>query len=81
LQFKICILGESCVSSHTGRKGESFYKEEKEVGRAGVNRESPWIFIGWALPRKEGGFSSCCWAPPSLWAMKAPFSGLPTLFN
>lgn len=46
LQFKICILGELYTSSHTGRKGEPFYTEEKEVGRAGVNRESPWIFIG-----------------------------------
>ena len=38
LQFGVSNHGESCGSPPTARKGEHFYREEKKVGRAIVNR-------------------------------------------
>ena len=59
LQFKIYILGELYASSHTGKKGEPFYKpfytEEKEVGKAGVNRACGFS-LAEPFPGKKEGF-------------------------
>ena len=45
LQFRVCNNGELYASPCTGREGELFYREEKEVEGAIVNRES-MAFIG-----------------------------------
>ena len=51
LQWGVCNHRESRTSPYMVRKGEHFYKGEKEVGRAIVNK-SPWFFIGWVLARR-----------------------------
>ena len=56
LQFRACSHGDSCTSPPTAREGECFYKGEKEVGRAIVNKGS-WLFT-WLFTarRKEETF-------------------------
>ena len=52
LQFGGCNHGEPQASLHMSRKEECFHREEKEVGRATVNKE--FMAFHWlVLVRKE----------------------------
>ena len=61
------------------RKGESYYRGEKEVGRAIVDKES--VAFHWLSPCQERRLSSSCSALLLLQGVRAPPAGLPTLFN
>ena len=39
LKYGVCNHGELHSSPHTAREGQDFYREEKEVVRAIVNKE------------------------------------------
>ena len=61
LQLSICHHGESCLSPHTAREGELFYRGEKEVvGVEGilVNGDHGFSLAG-SLPGKNRCLSSC----------------------
>ena len=60
------------------REGEHFYREEKELGRAVVNKES--MAFHWLSPSREEEESSCG-ALLSSQGERAPPAGLPTVFN
>ena len=63
------------------REGELFYREEKEVGRVIINKESMafhWLSL---CQERIGVFSSSCWGVLSSRGTGAPPSGLLTLFN
>ena len=55
LQFGVCNHGEPRASPLTAREGELFYREEKEVGRALVNRVHG-LSLAELLPGKESSF-------------------------
>ena len=56
-------------------KGDRVYGEEKEAG--GLQQTKSLAFH-WLSPYQE---RSSCWAALSLQGVRAPPSGLPTLFN
>ena len=61
------------------REGEHFYREEKEIGMAVVNKES--MAFHWLGPCQERSPSSFCWALLSSHMVRTPLSSLPALFN
>ena len=63
------------ASPCTTGEGELFYRGEKEVGRAIVNKES--MAFHWLSLCQKRSLFSCCWA---LFPVVDP-SGLPALFN
>ena len=76
-----CSLWSAIMVSHaqvpqTARERECFYRKEKGVGRAIINKV-PMLLIGWVLARKVLPY---CWALMSQ-GMRAFPSGIPTLFN
>ena len=52
LQFGVCDHGKLCASPQTAREGEHFYRGEKKVGRAVVNRVHGFSFTE-SLPGKK----------------------------
>ena len=84
LQFWVYNHGKSCASPSTAREGQLFYRREKEVWRAIVNKESrktKSFSLAELLPERRGGLSSSSWALLSSQGTRAPPSGLLTLFN
>ena len=77
----VCDMASHIASPRTAREGEHFYRAEKEVGRAVVNRAS--VTFHWLSPCQErrGIFLLSCWALLSLQDVRASPSGLPTLFE
>ena len=73
LQFGVCNHGKPCPSPCKARERECFYTGEKEVGE-GYSKQSPWLFIGWVLVRKEDSFFFL------LGSGRTPPSDLPTFF-
>lgn len=53
LQFRVCNHGDLCASPPKAREGEHVHREEKEVGRTGINTE-PMAFQ-WLSPCWEKG--------------------------
>lgn len=56
LQFRVCNHAEPHASLHVAREGEHFNREEKEVGRPIVDKES-MIFHWLSVKKKEHFFS------------------------
>ena len=79
LQFRFCKHDEPRTSSRMAREGERFYRGENEVGRALVNRVYGFS-LAQSLPGKKS-LSSSCAALLSSQGVRAPASGLPTLFH
>ena len=79
LQFGVCIHGEPHGSPHTAREGEHFYREEKEVGRAIVNKEPTAFQSVFARKGEKSLFFLLGLA--ILQGMRASPSGLSTLFE
>ena len=78
LQLRVCSHGEPRESPRKARE-EHFYREEKEVGRAIVNKESMTFHWLRACQERRGIFLlpvGLCYGH-----MRAPSSGLLTLFN
>ena len=59
---------------------EHFYWEEKEIGRLAVNRVHDFSLVV-SLPAKKRSLYSSCWALLLSQGVRAPPSGLSTLFN
>ena len=60
-------------------EGDHFYRGEKEVVRAIVNKES--MAFQWLRSCQERSLSSSCWAPFSSQGLRAPLSCLPAALN
>ena len=73
LQFWVHDHGESRTSPYMAREEELFYRGEKEVGRA--------VVTGWVLTKKEVCLLPMGCANISWQGVRAPPSGLLTLFN
>lgn len=70
LQFRVCNHAEPHASLHVAREGEHFNREEKEVGRPIVDKES--MIFHW-LSVKKRSISSPYWALLPLQRGGAPF--------
>ena len=77
--YRICNYGNWPASPNTARE-RGFYREEKEVGRDVVDKES-MLFTGWILAKKKDGSSFSRWT--LLWSLGVRMSpsDLPTLFH
>ena len=72
LQFRVCNHGEAHSSAHTAREEELFYREEKEVGRATVNKESTAFHWQSCCQERREGHSSSYWALLLSQGVRAP---------
>ena len=61
--------------SPTAREGERFFRGEKEVRRALVNRVHGYLLVK-SLSGKKRSLSSSCWALLSSQGASTPLSGL-----
>ena len=79
LQLQVCNRNMPVTSPYTTREVEQFYREQRGVGRALVNRV-PGFSLAVSLQERRVNPSSC-WVLLSSWSMRAPPSSFPTLFK
>ena len=81
-ELEVSNYGSPCVSPCTAREREFFYREEEEVGKAIVNKDSiAFHWLSCCQERKWNLSSSSSWVLLPLQDMRAPLSGLLTPFN
>ena len=80
LQFEVCNHGKPHASPRTARE-ECFHGEKKEFGEGYRKRTVHGFSLAESWPGKKRLLSSSCRAPLSPKGMRAPPSGLLTLFN
>ena len=76
LQFGVYSQVKLHASPHRARKGELFHRQEKEVGKAGVNQESTAFHWLSCCQDRRGVFPGLCLLSQD---MRAPPSGFLTI--
>ena len=62
LQFRVCNHGKPQASLPTARKGEHFYREEKEAGRVITNKARGFHWLSLCQERRVFFFLMCCYS-------------------
>ena len=78
LQFRVCNHGKPCANPCKAREGDHFYRREKKVGRAIVNRVRGFSWAEFLLEKESFFF---CWAMQLSQGVRAPPSGSPNLIE
>ena len=79
LHFGVWNHGKPHASAPLTWEGEQFHKEEKEIGRATVNKEA-MVFL-WPSPCLQRGFLLPCWDLLQLQRVRTPSSGFPPTYR
>ena len=79
LQFRVCNHGKPQASLPTARKGEHFYREEKEAGRVITNKARGFHWLSLCQERKGAVLLPAGFSSPH--RMNPPLTDLPTLIK